>query len=307
MRAEKTTLRRETENRYTIVVHGGTVTESDEVTDAQLELIRAVVTDARADLAGGAAALDVVTNAVVTMEDSGLLDAGKGSFLNTAGYVENDASIVHGKTGTAGAVAAMQRLKNPIKGARITMEQTRHTLFAGPAGEETLVGLGAETVDEPSSYFRLRALDKRISTDEGTVGAVALDRDGNLAAGTSTGGTPGQLVGRVGDSSIVGAGTFANERYALSATGVGEYFIKRSATRDIAMRAERNGVSLQDAADHVVCRLIGDIDKAPGAVIAISCDGEIVLSSNVYGERYGYSSESFDVTVGAQLPRPQKA
>ena len=216
-------------DQYTIVVHGGTVSASDVVSDAELELIRAVVTEARTDLASGAAALDVVTNAIVAMEDSGLLDAGKGSFLNTAGFVENDASIVEGETGKTGAVAAMQRLKNPIKGARITMEHTPHALFAGPAGEETLIGLGAETVGNPSSYFRHRALDKNTPTDEGTVGAVALDRHGNLGAGTSTGGTPGQLVGRVGDSSIVGAGTFANKRYALSATGVGEYFIKRSA------------------------------------------------------------------------------
>lgn len=292
------------EDRHTIVVHGGTVTETDEVTNAQLELIRDVVTEASARLAAGASALDSVINAIVELEDSGLLDAGKGSFLNSAGFVENDAAIVQGETGSAGAVAAMQRLKNPIKGARITMDHTPHTLFAGPAGEDTLIGLGAEAVDDPVTYFRLREQGPKVPTAEGTVGAVALDRHGHLAAGTSTGGTPGQLVGRVGDSSIVGAGTFANKRYALSATGVGEYFIKRSATRDIVYRAENQGQSLQDAADYVICRLIGDIDKASGAVIAISHDGEIVLSSNVHGERYGFASESVDVTVGAELPLP---
>ena len=290
------------EDRYTIVVHGGTVTESDEVTDAQLELIRAVVTRARTELAGEATALDVVTDAIVALEDSGLLDAGKGSFLNSAGFVENDASIVQGETGETGAVAAMQRLKNPIKGARITMERTPHTLFAGPSGEETLIAMGAEPVDEPSSYFSLREHSDKMLSEEGTVGAVALDRHGNLAAGTSSGGTPGQLVGRVGDSSIVGAGTFANKRYALSATGVGEHFIKRSATRDIAMRAVDHSSSLQGAADHVIHRLIGDIDNAAGAVIAISREGEIVLTSNVYGERYGYASDSIDITVGVELP-----
>ena len=289
-------------DRYTIVVHGGTVGEGDEVSDAQLELIRAAVSASKAELAAGETALNVVVNAIVTLEDSGLLDAGKGSFLNTAGFVENDASLVEGHTGRAGSVAAMQRLKNPIKGAWITMEHTPHALFAGPAGENTLVGLGAETVDDPASYFRLRAQSQPLSPDEGTVGAVALDRYGQLAAGTSTGGTPGQLVGRVGDSSIVGAGTFANERYALSATGVGEYFIKRSATHDIANRAEFQDLSLQEAADYVIGRLIGDIDKAAGAVIAISDDSEIVLSSNVFGERYGFASESIDVVVGVELP-----
>ena len=305
-RAEKESIRHNSEDRYTIVVHGGTVSTPGEVTDAQLELTRAVVTGARSHLAAGETALDTVVNAIVALEDSGLLDAGKGSFLNTAGFVENDATIMQGETGRTGAVAAMQRLKNPINGALIAMERTPHALFAGPAGEETLVQLGAETVCDPATYFRLRAR-LQIPNDEGTVGAVALDQYGNLAAGTSTGGTPGQLVGRVGDSSIVGAGTFANERYALSATGVGEYFIKRSATREIANRAERQGQSLQDAADYVICRLIGEIDKASGAVIAIGNDGEIALASNVYGELYGYATENVDVTVGVELPLSRQA
>ena len=305
-RAKAQSIRHKSEDRHTIVVHGGTVTKPDEVTDAQRELIRLVVNDAVSDLAAGETALDTVVNAIVALEDSGLLDAGKGSFLNTAGFVENDASIMQGETGRTGAVAVMQRLKNPIKGAVIAMERTPHALFAGPAGEETLIGLGAEIVSDPATYFRLRARGQ-VPTDEGTVGAVALDRYGNLAAGTSTGGTPGQLVGRVGDSSIVGAGTFANERYALSATGVGEYFIKRSATRDIANRAEHQNQSLQDAADHVICRLIGDIDKASGAVVAIGRDGEVALASNVYGELYGYATESVDVTVGVELPLTRQA
>ncbi|MDH3282425.1 MAG: isoaspartyl peptidase/L-asparaginase, partial [Gammaproteobacteria bacterium] len=252
----------QSKHRYTILVHGGTVTHPDEVTEAQLELICAVVAAAGEDLAAGATAVDVVVEAIVKLEDSGQLDAGKGSFLNTAGFAETDASLMQGHTGQAGAVAAMQRLKNPIRGARITMERTPHVLFVGPPGEETLIGLGAESVDDPAAYFLPIASGQKVFTGEGTVGAVALDRCGHLAAGTSTGGTPGQLVGRVGDSPIIGAGTFANERYALSATGVGEYLILRSAARDIAMRAEYQGVSLQDAADHVIHRLIGEVDKA---------------------------------------------
>ena len=293
----------DSQERYIILVHGGTVTHPDEVTDAQLELIRTVVTEAGEDLAAGATALDVVIDAIVKLEDSGQLDAGKGSYLNTAGFAETDASLMQGNTGRAGAVAAMQRLKNPIIGARITMEHTPHVLFVGPPGEETLIGLGAESVDDPASYFIPPVSGREIFTGEGTVGAVALDRCGHLAAGTSTGGTPGQLVGRVGDSPIIGAGTFANEHYALSATGVGEYLIQRSASRDIAMRAEYQGMSLQDAADHVIHRLIGEVDKASGGIIAISRDGEIVLSSSVYGERHGYASESVGVTVGVVPPR----
>jgi L-asparaginase/beta-aspartyl-peptidase (threonine type) len=290
------------EERYTIVVHGGVVTTRGRWTHSQLALIRAVVTQARDQLAAGAAASDVVVQAVVGLEDSGLLNAGKGSSRNAAGVVEMDASLMEGDTGNAGAVAAMRRVKNPIKAARIVMEETPHVLLVGSTGEETLIGLGAEAVGDPASYFKpYRDLEFE-PTGPGTVGAVALDRRGRLAAGTSTGGTSGKLPGRVGDSPIIGAGTFADERYALSATGSGEHFILRSVARDIAMRSEYRGSSLQEAADYVIGRLIGDIDQAQGAVIAVSRSGEIVLAAaNVLGVCYGYASESKAVTVGMEL------
>jgi isoaspartyl peptidase/L-asparaginase-like protein (Ntn-hydrolase superfamily) len=291
------------QNRYTILVHGGTVTRREDVTDAQLALVRSVVAEARETLASGATALDVVVGAIVRLEDSGLLDAGKGSYRNKAGFVENDASVMEGQTGRAGAVAAMQRLKNPILGARLVMEKTPHVFFVGPVGEETLIGLGAEPVDDPATYFVPYREVSPAAPGPGTVGAVALDRCGHLAAGTSTGGTAGKMPGRVGDSPIIGASTFANERYALSATGVGEYFIRRSVTRDIAMRAEYQGVSLKKAADHVIHELIGKVDRVSGAIIAVDRDGAIVLSAaNVLGERYGYASESVRPTVGVELP-----
>ena len=288
-------------NKYSFVLHGGTVTDPNHVTTAQLELIQFVVTEAGVELASGASALDTVVRAIVRLEDSGLLDAGKGSFLNAAGFVENDASLMQGNTGNAGAVAAMPRLKNPIEAARIAMERTAHVLFVGKTGEETLVGLGAEEIENPSSYFAPAELSKNTPPNEGTVGAVALDQHGHLAAGTSTGGRRGQLPGRVGDSPIIGAGTFANESYALSATGDGEAFIRRCAAQDIAARASYCDMSLQDAADHVIHRLIGDVDKTSGAIIAIGHDGGIVLSSNVYGVRHGYTTESRNITVGAQV------
>jgi len=287
-------------NKFSFVLHGGTVTDPNHVTAAQLELIQFVVTEAGVELASGASALDTVVRAIVRLEDSGLLDAGKGSFLNAAGFVENDASLMQGNTGNAGAVAAMPRLKNPIEAARIAMERTPHVLFVGKTGEETLVALGAEDIDDPSSYFAPAELSENASPNEGTVGAVALDQRGHLAAGTSTGGRRGQLPGRVGDSPIIGAGTFANESYALSATGDGEAFIRRCAAQDIAARASYFDMSLQDAADHVIHRLIGDVDKTSGAIIAIGHDGGIVLSSNVYGVRHGYTTESRNITVGAR-------
>jgi isoaspartyl peptidase/L-asparaginase-like protein (Ntn-hydrolase superfamily) len=183
------------------------------------------------------------------------------------------------------------------------MDDTPHVFLAGPAGEGTLIGLGAEPIDDPSSYF-IPHRDPTARSAAGTVGAVALDCRGDLAAGTSTGGYPGKLPGRVGDSPIIGASTFANDRYALSATGRGENFIRRAATLDIAKRSEYLDMPLQESANHVVHRLLGDIDQIDGAVIAIDREGEIVMSGvNIYGVLHGYASESRSVTVGVQLPR----
>lgn len=291
------------QDRYTILVHGGTVDAEVEVTDSHRELMRTVVGAARAELAGGSTALGVVVNAIIKLEDSGLLDAGKGSYRNTAGFSELDASLMEGHTGRVGAVAAMQRLKNPIAASRLVMEKTPHVLFVGPTGEETLIDLGAEYVEDPSSYFVPYQDPGVAKPPSGTVGAVALDRCGNLAAGTSTGGYPGKLPGRVGDSPIIGASTFANEHYALSATGRGENFIRRSVTFDIAKRAEYQGTRLQEAADFVVHRLLGETDKIDGAIIAIGRDGDIVMSAaNVFGELHGYASESLSVRVGVEVP-----
>jgi L-asparaginase/beta-aspartyl-peptidase (threonine type) len=291
------------QNRYTILVHGGIFTKPERVNDAQLDTIHSVVTAARDELAAGAIALDVVVDAIIVLEDSGLYDAGKGSYRNTADFTETDASLMDGHAGQTGAVAAMQRLKNPIRAARIVMQDTPHVFFAGPTGEEVLIGLGAEPVEDPATYFIPIRKAGPADSKTGTVGAVALDRCGHLAAGTSTGGYFGKLPGRVGDSPIIGASTFANDQYALSATGRGENFIQRSVTLDIAMRSKYQGVPLQEAADLVIHHLIGDIDQVPGAIIAISREGEIVMSAaNVVGVRHGYASESKDVSVGVELP-----
>ncbi len=292
--------------RYTLLIHGGTVTNPESVTPDQLLLLRQIATGGGAQLAAGATALDVVVQAITRMEDSGLFDAGKGSYLNQAGFAETDASLMDGFTGRAGAVAVMQRIKNPIQAARLVMEQTPHVFFAGPEGERVLIGLGAVAVDDPGRYFVPVDQEAARPATEGTVGAVALDRHGNLAAGTSTGGTRGKLPGRVSDSCIIGASTFANDRFALSATGKGEYFIRRTATHAIAMSAGLINMSLKDATNHMVHDLIGGTDLASGAIIAISHDGEIVISSNVYGILHAYTTESIAPTSGAIEPvRPR--
>ena len=293
---------------FTLMLHGGLLDYEEEVEPRHRALFKQLLESGREHLAKGGNALDVVVDSIATLEDSGILNAGKGSIVNTAGFTETDASLMDGRSGRSGAVAAMQRLKNPIKASRLVMDETEHVLFAGTNGEQTLAGLGAELVKDPASYFQEYVppapppTDEPIKAKHGTVGAAALDRCGNLAAGTSTGGWPGKLSGRVGDTPIIGASTYADHQYALSATGVGEYFIKRAATRDIAMRAEYLGTPLKRAADYVVKELIGKQDGAAGAIIAISKDGEIVISSNSYGILYGWVTQIGDIVVGAREP-----
>jgi beta-aspartyl-peptidase (threonine type) len=290
---------------FTLMLHGGLLDYEEEVGPHHRALFGKLLESGREHLAKGGSALDVVVNSIAALEDSGILNAGKGSIVNTAGFTETDASLMDGRSGRSGAVAAMQRLKNPIKASRLVMDETKHVLFAGTNGEQTLAGLGAELVKDPSNYFQEYVpppTDEPTKSEHGTVGAAALDRCGNLAAGTSTGGWRDKMPGRVGDSPIIGASTYADHQYALSATGVGEYFIKRAATRDIAMRAEYLGTPLKRAADYVVKELIGKQDGAEGAIIAISKDGEIVISSNSYGVLYGWVTQIGDIVVGTQEP-----
>jgi beta-aspartyl-peptidase (threonine type) len=290
---------------FTLMLHGGLLDYEEEVGPHHRALFGKLLESGREHLAKGGSALDVVVNSIAALEDSGILNAGKGSIVNTAGFTETDASLMDGRSGRSGAVAALQRLKNPIKASRLVMDETKHVLFAGTNGEQTLAGLGAELVKDPSNYFQEYVpppTDEPTKSEHGTVGAAALDRCGNLAAGTSTGGWRDKMPGRVGDSPIIGASTYADHQYALSATGVGEYFIKRAATRDIAMRAEYLGTPLKRAADYVVKELIGKQDGAEGAIIAISKDGEIVISSNSYGVLYGWVTQIGDIVVGTQEP-----
>ncbi len=287
---------------YALVLHGGYLDYEEEVTPAHRQLLQRLLVEGKAGLAAGGTALDAVSTAIRAMEDSGLLDAGKGSIVNTEGFTETDASIMDGATGRSGAVAAMQRVRNPILASRIVMEHTRHVLLVGATGEQSLRGLGAEMVDPATWYQEFVPPPKPVERKHGTVGAAALDRCGHLAAGTSTGGWPGKLPGRVGDSPIIGASTYADTRVALSATGVGEYFIKRAATRDIAMRVQYLGQPLKAATDHVVKTLIGKEDKAEGAVIALGVDGEVVVSSNGYGILWGAAQSGHEPVLGTREP-----
>jgi len=261
-------------------------------------------------LAAGGSSLDAVQAAVVILEDSPQFNAGKGAVFTHEGTNELDASIMDGRTMMAGAVAGVKHVKNPIRLARLVMEQSPHVLMAGEGAE----GFGKEQGGiefVPESYFhtdfRWQQLQQALAEEKakgsaalrprsdpvrgtyfGTVGAVALDQAGNLAAATSTGGLTNKRFGRVGDSPIIGAGTYAsNGSCAISATGTGEYFIRFTVAKDICARVEYRGVTAQAAADEVIHRVLKPAG-GDGGVVGLDRRGAVVMSFNTSGMGRGY-------------------
>lgn len=244
-------------------------------------------------LSAGGASLDAVVEAVKALEDDPLFNAGRGAVLNAAGVAELDASLMDGRDLRAGAVAGLRHVRSPIELARRVMEHSPHVMLAGPGAEEFALEQGMTPV--PNSHFiterRQRELQKHLARlaaagEEslmGTVGAVALDQHGNLAAATSTGGTTGKRYGRVGDSPIIGAGTYAaNDCCAVSATGHGEYFIRAAVAHEIASLMRYRGLDVAATADEVVMRQLVRLG-GEGGVIAIGRDGTIALPFNSAG------------------------
>ena len=244
----------------------------------------------------GGSSLDAVVAAVKILEDSPLFNAGKGAVFNHAGINELDAAIMDGATQKAGAVAGVRHVRNPIELARMVMERTSHVLLAGEGAEEFALEQGMTLV--PGSYFfterRWKQLEdaqkaeRTASLDEdigyfGTVGAVARDRNGSLAAATSTGGTTNKRWGRIGDSPIIGAGTYAdNGTCAVSATGSGEYFIRAVVAHEICARVRLSGVSAAEAARDVVHGKLQEIG-GDGGVIVVDAKGALSLEFNTEG------------------------
>jgi L-asparaginase / beta-aspartyl-peptidase len=237
----------------------------------------------------GGASLDAVTAAIVALEDDPLFNAGRGAVYNAAGKHELDASIMEGATLRAGAVAAVRRIRNPILAARAVMEHSPHVLLCGTGAEAFAVERGIRTVGP--AYFhtaaRLQALKKGLKRHHGTVGAVALDRRGNLAAGTSTGGYTGKLPGRIGDSPLIGAGTYADNRScAVSGTGWGEAFIRVALAHEVSARMLYLHEPLAKAARAAlakVARLGGD-----GGLVAVDLHGHITMPFNSEGMLRAY-------------------
>lgn len=297
-----------------LVIHGGAGTIVKANMTAEMERdYRAKLEEAlktgHAILARGGTSLDAVEATVRVMEDSPLFNAGKGAVFTHEGKNELDASIMDGKTKKAGAVAGVTIVRNPISAARAVMDRSKHVMMTGRGAELFATKMGLEIVDP--SYFwterRWKALQNELlqeqggtpkpqaslgpldeGTKYGTVGAVALDRDGNLAAGTSTGGTTNKQYGRVGDSPIIGAGTWAeNESCAVSGTGAGEYFIRWNVAADIAALMKYRGLTVQQASEEVVHRKLKPAG-GEGGVIALDAKGNFALPFNTEGMYRGW-------------------
>jgi len=234
-------------------------------------------------LARGGSALDAVCGAVMVLEDDPLFNAGRGACYNTDEEHELDAAVMDGATRRAGAVAAVNRIRNPVLAARAVMEKSSHVLLVGRGAERFARAHGVRLA--PRAYFstgvRLAALRRRAEGHHGTVGAVALDADGRLAAATSTGGYTGKLPGRVGDSPLVGAGTYADELCAVSGTGLGEAFIRTVLAYDVAARLRYRRDNLARATGAALAR-IAELG-ADGGMIAVDRRGNIAMPFNSAG------------------------
>ena len=287
-----------------IAIHAGAGTISPDSMSQEIEqeirdALRQAVEAGYEVLTTGGSSLDAVTAAVVLLEDSPHFNAGKGAVFNAQGRHELDASIMDGSGLQAGAIAAVHNVRNPILLARKVMTDSAHVMLVGEGAETFAREQGIAFEDDAYFYTETRwqqLLQARAaanpeaqrmprSTDRwmSTVGAVALDRSGNLAAATSTGGTTNKKWGRVGDSPIIGAGTYADNRScAVSATGHGEFFIRATVARDICARVQYQGISLAQAADDVVMRQLRDMG-GEGGIIAIDPQGNIALTFNTPG------------------------
>lgn len=282
------------QEKFGIVIHGGAGVIKDLPAGLENQYktkLSEALEEGYKILESGGSSLDAVTKAINIMEDSPLFNAGKGAVLNDLGFAELDASIMDGGNLNAGAVAGIRHIKNPINLARLVMEKSPHVMMIGRGAEEFAFQNGFEYVDSTyfiterrfRQYIRMKKLRDSLEAIKGTVGAVALDKNGNLAAGTSTGGMMLKKFGRVGDSPIIGAGTYANNNTcAVSATGHGEFFIRLGVAKDISDLMEYKKMSLNEAADIVINKKLVGFD-ADGGVIAIDRYGNYATPFNTPG------------------------
>jgi beta-aspartyl-peptidase (threonine type) len=312
--------------KFAIAIHGGagTMDKNELVGDVKRKYedkLKQAVDTGYALLEQGKSSQEAVIAAIKVLENSPLFNAGKGAVYTFDGEHELDASIMDGKTLQAGAVAGIKTVKNPIELAKAVMDKSVHVLLSGKGAEAFSIEQGIAQVS--NNYFDtehrynslLKAKKKLLKTNEelkdfraahdalpiefkvGTVGAVALDKEGNIAAGTSTGGMTAKRYGRVGDSPIIGAGTYANNAScAVSATGHGEFFIRYHVAADICARVEYQGISLQQAADTVINGVLKDAGGT-GGIIAIDTKANITMPFNTAGMYRASRSSNGKFTV----------
>jgi L-asparaginase / beta-aspartyl-peptidase len=306
--------------RFKLVIHGGAGTITRQNMTPEMEnQYRAKLTEGlqagHKILKGGGSSLDAVEAAIRVMEDSPLFNAGKGAVFTNAGTNELDASIMDGASLKAGAVSGLKHVKNPIRLARLVMDKSPHVMLSGAGAELFARQQGIQMVSQKYFFTERRWMqlqeEKKKSKQQrtnqsrpvshaaylGTVGAVALDQKGNIAAGTSTGGITNKRFGRIGDSPVIGAGTYADNRTcAVSATGQGEYFIRLGVARDISALMEYKGNSVKDAADFVIMGKLA-ILGGTGGVIAIDKEGNHAWPFNTSGMYRGYIDADGKVVV----------
>ena len=301
---------------YTLVVHGGAGTITRTNMSAEMERAYNLSLQRALDLgekmlAGGQPALDVVEKVVRLLEDDSLFNAGKGAVFTNAGEHELDAAIMDGKNLLAGSVAGVKTIKNPISAARAVMEKTEHVMLSGSGAEAFARQIGLEMV--PNTYFNTearrrglhRALEEekknapkfplpaagtpaiRVDWKYGTVGAVALDQQGNLAAATSTGGMTNKRFGRIGDAPLIGAGTYADSLVAVSCTGWGEFFIRMVMAKSLADRVRFGNQSLAKAGDELIQVALPALG-GDGGLIAVDRNGEPIMPFCTEGMYRGY-------------------
>lgn len=287
---------------YVIAIHGGAgVREREDLTPALEEVylqgLRQALMAGYFVLSNDGTALDAVESAVAVLEDNELFNAGKGSVFNSDGKHEMEASIMCGRRIDAGAACGVRNVRNPVRLARKILEESNHLFLSGSGAEK--FAREHDLYFEPDDYFHTRERFGQLQRAKllkpqgsGTVGAVAIDSAGNLAAATSTGGMTNKNYGRIGDSPVIGAGTYANNSTcAVSCTGDGEFFMRAIAAYDISALMEYGGLSLQDACEKVI------LDKLPkmggdGGAVAIDKEGNIEMCFNSNGMYRGYRKEN---------------
>ena len=327
-------------HKWAVVLHGGAgVIERatmDPKTEAAYRASLKQATEAAAQvLEKGGTAIDAIEAAIRILEDDPLFNAGRGAVFTAEGKNELDSAIMDGATLKAGSVAGVTRTRHPISLARAVMEKSPHVMMIGSGADAFAAQAGLEQV-EPSYFFterRWQSLEKQLmkegrpmparpagapappavpvaeieSADAhrfGTVGVVALDKQGNIAAGTSTGGTQGKRWGRVGDSPIIGAGTYAsNKSCAVSATGTGEYFIRLTVAREVCALVQYKGLKLQQAADEVIHEQLEAL-HGDGGLIAITPDGQMAWSFNTPGMYRARIAEGGKLEIGVYKDEP---